>query len=844
MAPVASLTGNQTADKPNKNLPMIKQGQILQPVQQPIGQQATRFAQNAAQPNQTLQAVERKTQNLLNQPEPVISDEFVQSQLGQQTRRQAEAQEQFREQAADTATAPATRAQLADLTFRGAQELSATEQNLKRDQIAANREAMLQDLQLGQDVVRTGEAARTAAFDRLRLGADIGLQERLQTQSEEFQTSFANLQGQIEQGLLQTQQDFQGAQNQLDRLAEKAARQGNEQLTRDIENLRAQLTREGFQSQETVAFANIASDERMQLLDNETRLAITELQGRIQEGLQLNDQDFESIEANLNRQHDLAIQTGDRELALQIENMRDDLARAGLASSEKVAFARITSDERMQLISNELQLELQDIQGRINRDELLTSQSFQAGQNMLDRELQEAINTGNNDLARELEQMQADLAKEMQIADQKFQSAESLANRAWTKSERISQNQFNAAESILDRKFAEAEASKDRELTKRLESDRNRLQLKMQTNDMQHDEKMAYLDNLYTEAQANNDVGRQKDLLSFAHGQEMDKIAKEQGFQRSLVYLQDELETAQRDGDLIRAKELAELQFGQEMQLHQTISAVDQAKLEMQQQGLDITRFESDLASLQAEVEAGRLDPSVLTTYKENVMAASLPEGFQFTEPDPNAVQDALKADYVNQQYQWALTQGDADGDGQLDAGVYDENGRFTGLNDDNFEAFTGHLTSTLYDIEGGDILSNKRIDMKATGEYGELATNDALYQSLIDDVTVPKIEYLPNSKQETNDKWGFVERYKGDGGKARSTFSMFESGGFVNVGGTLLYVDKIDRVSQAGDDDTNYILTNPRTNQTTTITASDRDSHHRMDLSSVGVQSTEFDVN
>ena len=810
MAPV--IDGNQTADRPRKNLPMIRPGQVLQPMQQ----QAQQYAQQTTQPNQTMQAVEAQTQKLLTQPpKPVISDQYVQSQLGQQARLQAQAQEQFREQSADTAGAPATRAQLADMTFKGAQELSATEQNLKREQAQSERDTMLQNLQLGQSVTQTGEAARTAAFDRLRLGADIGLQERLQTQSEEFQGAFANLQGQIEQGLLTSQQDFQGAQAQLDRLAEQAAREGNEQLTRDVENLRAQLTREGYQSQETVAFANIASDERMQGLDNETRFALTELQGRIDSGMQLTDQDFRALESNLNRQHDQALADGDRDLALEIENMRDDLARAGLASDERVAFARIASDENMQAVGIDAQTALTELQGRINKDELLTSQDFQATENALSRDLEQAIADGNNDARFKIEEMQADLAVEMQQADQKYQTAENIAHRSWTSSERIEQNQFDAAETILERKFIEAQANEDRALQSKIERDRNRLQLKMQTNDMSHDEKMAHLDNLFTEAQANNDVGRQKDLLSFAHGQEMDKISKEQGFQKSLVYLQDELETAQRDGDLIRSKELAELQFKQELQLHQSVSAVDQAKLDMAQAGLDITKFESDIATLQAEVEAGRLDPSVLTAYKENVMGASLPEGFEFTEPNPNAIQDALEADYINQQFQWALAQGDGDGDGQLDAAIYDADGKFVGLTDENFDAFTGHLTSTLYDIEGGDVLSNKRIGVKSTGDYGILATDTALYQSMLDDVTIPKV----GSRW---DDWGFVERYKGDG-KARSIFNSFEQGGFVNVNDTLLYVDKISRSSTAGDDDTIYTITNPKTNQTFTLKASDR---------------------
>jgi hypothetical protein len=342
------------------------------------------------------------------------------------------------------------------------------------------------------------------------------------------------------------------------------------------------------------------------------------------------------------------------------------------------------------------------------------------------------------------------------------------------------------------------------------------LKLKIQTNDMSHDEKMTLMRDELETARLDGNVGREKELLTFAHGQEMDKIAQGQGFQQSLVYLNDELAAARDAEDFTRTRILTQMQFNQEMKLHQSISAVDQAKNEMIQEGLNITRFESDIAALQKEVEAGRLDPSVLTAYKENVMANSLPDGFEFTEPDQNAVQDALTADYVNQQFQWALTQGDADGDGLLDAGTYDADGNFTGLTDENFEAFTGHMAETIYDIEGGNILANKRIDIKSTGDFEELATNEELYQSFIEDVTIPKIK-------AGKENYGFIERYKGDGGKARSIFTEFENNEWLNMDGVIMHVDSINRDSKAGDDDTHYVLTNPLTGQKQTIVASDR---------------------
>jgi len=866
MPPVSTLKQKTGLNRP-QNLPFLQNDQLLQPVPpqevqqappQPANTlgQAQTLAGQAAQPDKTLGIVERQAQQLIQQPQPIITDQNVQSQLDKGARLRGEGFKQFRQGAADTSGTRGTREAAFNLALRGAQEQTDLEQQLKQNQTITNRQAQIENLNLGQDVARTKSGLRTEAINRLlgtraaeqgteqiasseRLGfAQIASGEKLAALDNETKVILTELGGKIQAGQQLADQDFARVEEALNRAHEQALADGNNELARDIEKMRGDLQREGFASSEKVAFARIASDEIMQGVGIDAQEALVELKGLIDSGAQLSDQDFQRTETALNRALQQALADGDDRLARDIETLRGNLAREGFASSEKVAFARIASDENMQQVGIDAQNELTELKGRIDSGLLIQSQDFEGAQSALDRDLQTAISNNDNATRLTIENMQADLAKEMQKADLSYRRTEGVLSRIHSTNERIGQNEFARMENLLDRRQQTAEATKDRDLTKQIESDRAQLQLKLQTNDMSHDEKITLMDAEIATAKADDDVGRQQELMKFSHGQEMAKIANEQGFQKSLTYLNDKLLVAREEEDFYRTKVLTNMQFDQEMKLHQSISAVDQAKIEMQQQGLDIAQFESNIAELKDAVLSGRLDPSVLTNYQQTVMASSLPDGFEFTEPDQGALHDALAADYVNQQFQWALTIGDADGDGKLDAGTYeideDGNERFVGLNNENQTAFGNHLAETIYNVEGGSVLANKRTDIKATGDYNELATNDELYQSFLQDITVPRVGNDPRNHHVNNREWGFVERFKGDGGKARSTYSMFEKGGFVNIDGTLLYVDSISRSSQAGDDDTNYVLTNPRTNETVTITASDRNDNRRQDLSRV----------
>ncbi len=541
---------------------------------------------------------------------------------------------------------------------------------------------------------------------------------------QEGKLAITDLQGKIAAGAQIAEHEFQGVESALDR-AQGLAEQSNDiEAIQRIEELRAQLSREGLVSGERIAFAQIASEEGLAALDQQGREAIVELQGRINEGLTITQGQIRGAENALDRAHALAVQANDIAAQGEIEKMRNELALKGFASQEKIAMARITSDEALANLNINAQESLLRLKDELDTGRLMTQQEFAASQAELANQHDLAVQDNDINAQKEIEKMQGDLQIVMQEKQQEFQEAQRVATQSWQTDERLGQQDFVNAENFLDREQQIALQNNDIEAQLKIADDRNMLQLKLQTNDMTHDEKMSHLNFELEDARANNDVDRQKNIMTFAHTQEMDRISQEQGFEKSMAYVNNELAQALQNNDFENSKVLMELRHTQELKIHQDNLAIDQAKVDLQQAGIDMAKIEQQYNFLQNEVAEGRLDPGVATNFLKESLGSQLPDGFQFTEPDPNAVQDAIAADWVNQQYQYALQQGDADGDGKLDAGVYevDANGNnvFVGLVGEHAEKFNNHMNETVYGTDTSPSLGGTEIADSNTGNPGD----------------------------------------------------------------------------------------------------------------------------
>jgi len=404
--------------------------------------------------------------------------------------------------------------------------------------------------------------------------------------------------------------------------------------------------------------------------------------------------------------------------------LKAQLAREGITSTEKIATQGIASDETLAKLNIGAQESILRIKDELDTGRLMLAQDFEGAQNELAQE--HALAIQNNDLTakKEIEDMQANLQLVMQEKQQEYADAQRVATQSWQTGERLGEQDFVNAENFLQREQETALQNNDIEAQLKIAKDRNMLQLKLQTNDMTHDEKMVNLNAQLEEAKADNDVGRQKDIMSFAHTQEMDRILQEQGFEESMAYVNNELAQALQNNDFTNSKALMEIRHQQELKIHNDNLALEQARVDLQEAGIDMAQIEQQYQFLQNEVANGRLDPSVATNFIKDALGEKLPVGFQFTEPDPNAVQDAMAADWVNQQYQYALQQGDADGDGKLDAGIYetDANGNniFVGLADEHSEKFNNHMNETIYGTDTSPSLGGSDIKDKNTRVDGD----------------------------------------------------------------------------------------------------------------------------
>lgn len=240
-----------------------------------------------------------------------------------------------------------------------------------------------------------------------------------------------------------------------------------------------------------------------------------------------------------------------------------------------------------------------------------------------------------------------------QESEQGWKTSEREASQDWQTSERVDNARITEHMKNVDAEIAKAAAAQNFEYQKYLEEVKGNLQLKMQTNEMNQEEKMAYLGAQLAEAKANNDVNRQKQILTFQYEQDLNKMEKEFGYEAALQDLRSKAEMAIKQGDWTNAQVLQKLQIEAAAREHDKDLVVQRAKLDLEQAGVDMARFEQQFNFLQQEVEAGRIDPATLSSFVGGVLSKA---GVKVIPPDPMATQKAADKQYEDMLYQFKLT--------------------------------------------------------------------------------------------------------------------------------------------------------------------------------------------
>jgi len=455
---------------------------------------------------------------------------------------------------------------------------------------------------------------------------------------------------------------------------------------------------------------NVSSNAaQFEQLDMTEKIAFAEMASK--EKIQLNDQQFQNTANALRQNHEIALQSNDinasRESLLKELSFRENQAALGREfTAEQSAYDRTLKESLAHLDING-QKQMIELKNKLDTNTLLTSQEFEAAQSALDRALENSKIDKNINAQMELQKAQFEFNTLMQESEQKWQTAERNASQMWKTGERLSDNDHQLSVQYLDHQNKVALQSNDIGAQKEIQSMKSDLALKMQTQDMQHGEKLMFLESQYQEAAASKDYERQKSLLKLKTQEQITLLQQEGKQAESLAVLDNELKKSLMGQDFEQSKILQELKHSQEITLQANELQMQQAQLALKEKGLNIDINNMYNQWLQGAIQNGQVSPeSGMEWLKQNLPANM--KGL-INPPNPLAIQTAIKEDFLNQQLQFSLT--------NKDSAIYDKNGAFIGLKPDALTKFNDWINTNLYKADGAQNTIVQQIISKANSK-------------------------------------------------------------------------------------------------------------------------------
>lgn len=277
---VQGLQSNYTPDQKNQQVLDTAQNKAIQGFQSPVMDQTSQL-----------------TGQVLQDPQMGFNpQQQMQRGMEQFDLQRAQGMEAARQALAPVMNTGAARGDFMDLAIQGGQNramFESDQERAARDEQRKNIFAALAEGRATGEQERQRFATDIDALAQIRGAAegqenrnmtvaenamDRGLQIAMANQDAALQTSLTELKGKIDQGMLLTQQDFQGAQADLDRQLQDAIAKGNwsnaiqlEQLRGDIAIMRDEADRK-WQTGERVASQVYNTSERVGAQDFETSI--------------------------------------------------------------------------------------------------------------------------------------------------------------------------------------------------------------------------------------------------------------------------------------------------------------------------------------------------------------------------------------------------------------------------------------------------------------------------------------------------------------------------------------------------------------------------------------------
>lgn len=641
-----------------------QQVQPMAPQQQPNVQQQntqvlSKLQQNVMQGNQQAISpmIQQRTQQLLENPtlgyDPT---QYKQMQMEQFDRQSANAMEAARQKLGDTSQAGYLQRDYLNNALVNEQNRSDLSRSIDQTNYENSMNAFTKALAEGRTTEKQSADIATMGIDNLVKARGAAEGERAQTQADSQQMAVLEKTFGQDMAKLVASQDWQSAQNQLDRDAAIAKQSNDINAQQNLVKLQASLDMERLgKTQDFTAF-QADLDRRQQLAvqgnDIEAKKYLAGLQIQADAAQLQKTQDFQAVQNDIERKWKSTEATADREQQNSIVERQLALDKWKQENGQQFTEGQNALNRALQLTLADkdaaTQTSLMELKSKIDNDMLTRTQDFEAVQNDLDRREQEALQKGDIQGQMQIEQLRGQITMAAQQKQQEFEKAQQNAAQIWQSGEKANDRDLQYAMQANQIAADDAKQQNDIAAQKYLQDQNAQLQLKMQTNNMSQEEKMAYLANDLSTARANGDMNRQMQLLTFQHAQELESLQSQYGYDAAKIQLQSDLQAALQTNDAANQASL--------IQLRATLDAQERAKdRALEQTAQQNQQFAQLYSAIQAQVESGILSPESAIGMLQNQMR-STGMNVNLVASDPNADQLAIEKEYNLQRAQWAMT--------------------------------------------------------------------------------------------------------------------------------------------------------------------------------------------
>lgn len=471
-----------------------------------------------------------------------------------------------------------------------------------------------------------GEAQRGFAASSQLL--DIGAQKDIEGMRQKWAT-----------GERVSTEEYQKNAQSIDNALKLAMQNNDHAATKELQGIK-------IQADATQAGLDKDFQKLMQGLSFEGQEKLIKAKGEIDATLMGKSQGYNLQLQDIQQQYAIALQRGDQQGA-------QELAKLGNALQIKRDEAQNQFTKDMAQFDATTQEHLLGVKAEIDKGNLVDERTWKGAQADLDRELTKAM--AENDFVKQtkLMELKGQLDKDMQKSQNEFADSQRVATQGWQTGERLSDAEIQKGFKYLDYQQAQALQANDIAAQDRIATNRNNLELTMQTNSMNFDERMTFIKSKLDEAKANKDYGRQRDLIGYQATTQLNADTIKNGWDVAKQNSQNSFNLLMQTRDFTQANQVLKSTQNFQAQENAKDRFIHDAQLKLQEKGVNMQDWQTKYNAIQDAVEAGNADPSSLTDFINGALKTS---GIQLTPPDPEAVNKAFDEDWTNTLRQYALT--------------------------------------------------------------------------------------------------------------------------------------------------------------------------------------------